>query len=195
MRFPSAIVVFSVAVAVTLAGCAGRLPTTHYYVLEPSDLPAASPQVGGLSIGVRTFRVDPPYDQDRIVYRVGRDSAEVGFYAYHRWAAPLERMLPRVVAASFADMPGTKSIEPAVSGRSYDAYLDGRVLAFEESDTTEGQRVRVQLHLSLRVNDEDEVWSQTVTGHDSISTKDVGQIVESLRSALDAALRSAHPAI
>ena len=194
MRSRSAIVVLSVA-AVALSGCAGRLPTTHYYVLEPSNVTATSPRHPGLSIGVRTFRVDPPYDQDRIVYRVGQDSAEVSFYAYHRWAAPLARMLPRVVAVAFADMPGTKSIEPAVSGRSYDAYLDGRVLAFEEIDTAEGQRVRVQLHLSLRVNDEDEVWSQTVTGHDSISTKDVGQIVESLRSALDAALRSAHPAI
>ena len=28
------------------------------------------------------------------MYRVGEDSPEVGFYAYHRWAAPLSRMLP-----------------------------------------------------------------------------------------------------
>ena len=32
---------------------------------------------------MRSFDVDPPFDQDRIVYRVGAESPEIGFYAYH----------------------------------------------------------------------------------------------------------------
>ena len=190
MKHATATAVVILALAVTLGGCGGRLPTTHYYVLDPSDLSSARPLGEGLSVGVRTFRADPPYDQDRIVYRVGRHTAEVGFYAYHRWAAPLERMLPRVVAGSFGDLPGVKSIEPAATGRRYDAYLGGRILAFEEIDTPEGQRVRVQLHLYLLLDDE-EVWSETVTGNDTLTTEDVGQIVQRMRSTLATALESA----
>jgi ABC-type uncharacterized transport system auxiliary subunit len=144
--------------------------------------------------GSVTFRVDPPYDQDRIVYRVGEQSAELGFYAYHRWAAPLERMIPRVVAAAFGGVPGVSSIEPVEPGRDYDAYLGGRVLAFEEIDTPDGQRVRVRLALRLFANDE-ELWSQTVTGGSAFTTDDVGEVVERMRSALGNALRKARPGL
>jgi ABC-type uncharacterized transport system auxiliary subunit len=180
-----------------LGGCGGRLPQTHYYVLEPQDVPRHDPAtavLGGWAIGVETFRVDPPYDQDRIVYRVGKNSPEVGFYAYHRWAAPLARMLPRVVAAAFGGISGMKSIEPIAPGRRYDAYIGGRVLAFEEIDTPEGHRVRVRLALHLSTDDE-EMWSSTVTGQVALSSDDVGDVVIEMRSALADALRSARPGI
>jgi uncharacterized lipoprotein YmbA len=195
---PAAVsVVLAIVLVLTLGGCAGRVPPTHYYVLEPRDIPrpettdAAS---GGWAIGVETFQVDPPYDQDRIVYRVGESSPEVGFYAYHRWAAPLARMLPRVVAAELGGLSGVKSIESIAALREYDAYLAGRVLAFEEIDTSEGQRVRVRLALRL-ATDEDEIWSETVTGDTTLSPDGVGDVVHGMRSALADALRSARPGL
>ena len=64
----------AVALPLALCGC-GSVPPTHYYVLEPQDVPRieafGTATARGLAIGVETFRVDPPYDQDRIVYRVG----------------------------------------------------------------------------------------------------------------------------
>jgi len=192
MKPASMIAVPAVVLAVVLGGCGGRLPTTHYYVLAAPDLPSTNPRGEGMSIGIRTFRVDPPYDQDRIVYRVGQDSPEVGFYAYHRWAAPLERMLPRVAATSFSDLSGVSSIEPAEAGRDYDAQIGGRILAFEEIDTGEGQQVRVQLHLYLLVGNE-EVWAATVTGDDALHATEVGQIVQHMRAALATALEAARP--
>jgi uncharacterized lipoprotein YmbA len=81
----------------TLAAC-GRGPATHYYLLEPREETSSAAAGSAATVGVRAFHVEPPYDQDRIVYRVGLESSEIGFYAYHRWAAPLSRMVPRVVA-------------------------------------------------------------------------------------------------
>ena len=151
----------AVALPLALCGC-GSVPPTHYYVLEPQDVPRieafGTATARGLAIGVETFRVDPPYNQDRIVYRVDEGSAEVGFYAYHRWAAPLERMLPRVVAAAYSGVLGAKSIEPITSGRSYDAIMRGRVLVFEEIDTPDGLRVRVHVTLRLDASDGTELW-------------------------------------
>jgi uncharacterized lipoprotein YmbA len=183
-------IVLVIVLATALGGCGGSVPRTHYYVLEPQDVSRTGATSEGLTIGVETFRVDPPYDQDRIVYRVGEDSVEVGFYAYHRWAAPLARMLPRVAAAAFDGVPGAKSIEMAASGRDYDAYLAGRVLMLEEIDSPDGQRVRVRLALRLTADDE-AIWSDTVAGEADLSSDDVGDVVQRMRSALDDALREA----
>ena len=121
------------AAAALAAVACGGVPATYYYVLEAADSPAdVAARRDGPSIGVRSFRVDPPYDQDRLVYRVGDDSPEVGFYAYHRWAAPLARMLPTVVAASLEGIAGARTIEPAAPGRGYDLWLEGNVTTFEE---------------------------------------------------------------
>jgi len=197
MKPAGACVALAIVLVIALGGCGGRVPSTHYYVLEPRDVfrpDAAAAVLGGWTIGVETFRVDPPYDQDRIVYRVGENSPEVGFYAYHRWAAPLARMLPRVAAATLGGVAGTKSIEPIAPGRSYDAFIGGRVLAFEEIDTSEGHRVRVRLALHLST-DEEEIWSGTVTGQAALSSDDVGDVVIEMRSALADALRSARHGI
>ena len=180
------------ALAAALAGCGGRVPPTHYYVLEPHDLPRPV-AAGGASLGIESFQVDPPYDQDRIVYRVG-DSAEVGFYAYHRWAAPLERMLPRLAAASFGELDGVGSAEPVSSGHDYDALLRGRLLALEEIDTAAGQRVQVRLVLRLFAEGR-AVWSETVSGQAELSTDEVGDVVDGMRSAVADALAGARPGL
>ncbi len=97
------------AFAALAVGCWGRIPPTHYYVLElrgEGHEVNPGPAAGGLEIGVESFAVDPPYDQDRLIYRVGEGSVEIGFYHYHRWATPLSRMLPRVVAVGLRGTPG-----------------------------------------------------------------------------------------
>lgn len=173
-----------------LVSCGGAVPPTHYYVLEPHDVVAESfSNRAGLTIGVRTFQVDPPYDQDRIVYRAGDESAEVGFYAYHRWAAPLARMLPRVVSNGLGGVPGVFSIEPAASGREYEASLRGRVLAIEEIDTPGSQRVRVRVDLTLTRKDGTEIWSQILAREAPVPSKDVAAVVHAVRTALAEEIR------
>jgi ABC-type uncharacterized transport system auxiliary subunit len=187
----------AIALPLFFCGCGGSVPPTHFYVLGPQDVSRVetldTATTRGMTIGVETFRVDPPYDQDRIVYRINAGSPEVGFYAYHRWAAPLERMLPGVVASAYRGVPGTRSIEPVVSGRSYDALLRGRVLAFEEIDTPEGPQIRVRVTLRLDASDGTQLWTATLSRDTHVSSNDVGSVVEELRSALLAAIHESRP--
>jgi len=194
MRSPVILLIFVLTWAFLIPGCA-RLPTTHYYVLEPQGKVAEqsprSAHQNGLVIGVEAFLVDPPYDQDRIVYRVGEDSPEVGFYAYHRWAAPLSRMLPPIVAAQFRGTTGVSSIGPIASGRDYAAFLEGRVLELEQIDVSEGQRVRVRLELTLRLEDGTALFSETLTAETVTRTRKVSEVVEQMSTALSQALNEA----
>ena len=176
-----------------VAGCAGRLPTTHYYVLEAQDVARSEP-ASGLTIGVPALRVAAPYDQDRIVYRVGEDSVEVGFYAYHRWAAPLGRMLPPLIVEACQGLTGVQRIEPAEAERQYDAYLQGRLTTLEEIDTADGVRVLVRLDLSL-VRDGVTVWSETVAHEAPIDGNDMGDVVQGMADAIRAAVHSVQPAL
>jgi len=89
MRPPKlALLLLAVSLTVSLIGACRSAPTTHYYVLTPTrqvpDVAAAASDSTGLRIGVEPFTVDPPYDRDQLVYRLGVDSVEVGFYTFHR---------------------------------------------------------------------------------------------------------------
>ena len=174
-------------------GCPGS-PLTRYYLLGDGPSAVASePAATGIDVGVRSFEVDPPYDQDRIVYRVGRGGAEVGFYAYHRWAAPLARMLPQLVATRLAGATGLRSIEPAVPGRRYDAWLSGRVLSLEEIDHDAGQDVHVRIELSLELPDGSRLWSATARRVETIETRDVSAIVLGLNRVAAGAVDELRP--
>jgi uncharacterized lipoprotein YmbA len=190
--------------ALAIAGCS-QLPPTHYYVLELDRASGGADAgdgagsrgaaAGGLAadssawtIGVRPFAVDAPYDQDRIVYRVGEGSPEVGFYAYHLWAAPLSNMLAAVVATGLEGAPGVTAVEPVVAGRAYRAFINGRVLAVEEIDVADRQLVRAVIELRLVDRDGAELWADVVTARGETRTEQVGDVVEALSVALADAL-------
>jgi len=185
MRF--AVLLFGLTV---LASCGG-VPRTHYFVMSASG--AATPSVdapGTLSIGVAPFRVAPPYDGDRIVYRPGEHGPEVGFYPYHRWAAPLSRMLPAVVAETFGTSLGA-AFEPKIPGVVYDAILDGQLFAIEELDRPNAPFARVSLGLALRGPDGDEVWSARLAAEVEVGEKSVVEVVRSMEEALASILAEA----
>jgi uncharacterized lipoprotein YmbA len=196
MRSQRAGLVLLLTAPLLFAACGGKRPPNHYYLLGPpaahgetASRPATNP--GGLHIGVKSLHVDPPYNRDSIVYRVGADSPEVGFYAYHLWAAPLSRMLPGVVAEALEGAEGIGTIEPAVPGRTYGAYLTGRLQTLEEVDLPEGQRVRISLSLGLRLADGTEVWTDRLSGESGLETENVADIVDAMRSLLSELLREA----
>lgn len=133
-------------------GC-GSVPTTHYYVLAaPSGEMVSSRE--GTNLGVEVFSLDPPYDQDRLVYRVAQGlgevgSGEVGFYNHHRWAASPGRLIQAALVAGLRGTPGIAAIEPVKGNGSYSLLLAGRVTALEEVDLPRHQLARIQVDLKI----------------------------------------------
>jgi len=181
------------AVALLGVSCS-KAPRTHYYDLRLPSKPetiATGPSAGAPAIGVTAFRVDPPYDGDRIVYRIGEQSPEIAFYAYHRWAAPLSRMLSSVTADALRGTAGLASIEPVAPGLRYDATLHGRLLVLEEIDLTQGQIVRVRLELTLQRADGTVAWTAKFAEDGKTDTDRVSDIVDEMQAAIGRALSRA----
>lgn len=194
---PSAVLPVALFLLAGLAFACKSVPPSHLYVVTTPDaaLPVGDSSGEGVHLGVSPFQVDSPYDGDQLVYRIGRDSPEVGYYAQHRWAAPLRDQLPLMVAAAFTDLPGIASISPIGVGRDYDAELVGRLLYLEELDLPGEQTARVGLELALVDREENRLWSQTVSSEVGGQADEVGQIVRSMRQALEEALRQARPGL
>lgn len=179
----SRLLVLGLATALA-AGCAS-VPPTHFYSLALPDIdqPAAESSAG-FDIAVRPFRIDPPYDQDRIVYRPSATSTKVGFYEYHRWATPLTRSLAHITAQALSSAIGIRTIEPVVPRRGYDAYLDGRLLVLDEIDGVDGQLVRLSLELSIWSIEGDEIWWTRIDRQATMRTDNVEQIVRQMSALL-----------
>jgi len=175
-------------------GCPGA-PATHYYVLGPRSAPEALRETAGtgMLVGVRTFEVDAPYDQDRIVYRLGQEGFEIGFYDYHRWAVPLGRVLPGIVVSRLGVPPGRFTVEAEVPGRAYDAWLTGRLIHMEEVDHAGGQDVRVTLELGLELADGSRVWSATAERSTTLDTREVAAVVAAMHDVVAEAVDDLRP--
>lgn len=189
----------------TAALACGSIPATHYYVLAPAaaaadpgdlnegarqdgprqdDVRPGGVRPGGVRLGVETFVVDPPYDQDRLVYRVGRDAPEVGFYDHHRWAAPPGRLVATALAAGLAGTPGVAAVEPATADGRYTALLAGRVVALEEVDLPDRQLARIQVDLKLFDDAGALVWSRLVTAEEGERAETASDVMLQMQRAV-----------
>lgn len=155
---------FAWVLLVSFSGCGGGgLPITHYYTLgvpravQPSE--AARAADGGLIVAVESLAVDPPYDQDRVVYRKSGDSNEVGFYAFHRWASPLGRLAQSALVHGLGGTEGFETVAPMASGNDFSAVLGGRILYIEEVTGPSTQEVRIAVELELRDASDEMLWS------------------------------------
>ena len=178
-----------------MACAAGGLPPTHYYTLGPPEEPLEGGHQAadwadseGLAIAVESLDVAPPYDQDRIVYRESTDSSEVGFYAYHRWAAPLGRLAQATLMSGLEGIPGIRAVGAMGSGSQFGAVLGGRILHIEEiagSDGSAGSAdragaVRLAFELELRSPSGETLWADGFAGSEAGVFADGGEVARAL---------------
>ncbi|MEM7355272.1 MAG: hypothetical protein AAF657_30960 [Acidobacteriota bacterium] len=193
--------VFAATALAVVTGC-GSVPRTHYYVLAPSEGPqVSSPTTVGQRqvVGVETFHVDPPYDQGLVVYRLASRPGEVGFYDYHRWAAPLGSLAALAFADSAGESPEGPAadvvFEPTTPTGSYSAFLRGRILHLEEVDHPDGQVVRIVLELALDDPKKVPLWHRTLRSETRLQAQEASQIVDQIRTDFQALVLSARAEI
>ncbi len=192
MRAARAAVLLLAALAcVPLAGC-GKVPASRYFLIEA----AAGPEVptDAPVVHVPRFTVEPPYDQDRIVYRAGSSAVQVRFYPYDRWAVPLDQMLANLVATAFDGAGGHRfSRDPRT--RAADLRLHGHLLWLEEVDTTEGPRVRYRLDLELTRASGEVLHRARLEGDQPAPATEVEDIVRRMQAVLLDEMARQRPAI
>ena len=169
---------------VLLVAC-GSVPDTHYYSLSypPVDSSTTPPKLNKI-VGVKKFIADPPYDQDRLVYR---DSPyEIKFYNYRRWICSPREMLTENAVLHLRASGLFAGVAHAHNSQSFDYLLGGRVLQFEEWDETNRWQARVKLWLELQsTSSRKVVWQGYVESQVPVDEKQPLNVVKALSRAAD----------
>jgi uncharacterized lipoprotein YmbA len=119
-----------------------------------------------------------------LVYRMGEGSEEVGFYSYHRWAAPLGHLVMVALVEGLRGTPGLAYVEPVSLDGGDDAVLRGRVVRAEELDSPRGQEAHLELEFQLVIQGEVR-WEGRLRGSAEGQVESVDGIVVLLGKALE----------
>ncbi|MEM8960414.1 MAG: ABC-type transport auxiliary lipoprotein family protein [Acidobacteriota bacterium] len=186
----SFLIALTVLVTLTLSACGSTVPTRYYLLAPPAMDGVAAEKHEGLRLGVETFAVDPPFDQNRLVYRIGEQAGEVGFYEHHRWAAETGRLVSTALAAGLRGLDGLATAEPATLLADYDLLLTGRVISLEEVDLPDRQVARLAVDVKLyRLEDEAMIWSGFLTAESGGQARDASDIMRQMQEAFADLLR------
>src|SRR5271157_4565147 len=173
------------AVALLMAGCAGKIRYPSYYALEVATAPRPSASDARLpgTLAVRRFETPPYLRQGRIVYR--QAPTEIGFYDYHRWAAePGET----VTAAMIESLRSSRlfSFVKRYDGQDRQDYLMvGRLERLDEIDYGGGVRVEAKLSAELvNLRAGATVWTGDADETLSVDTRNVGAVVAEMSRAV-----------
>lgn len=186
-----------VAAIMHLLGC-GTIPETRYYTLDPAEPPtmqAASAiwdtSAAGVVLRVERFAVAEPFADRRMIYRAA--PREVGFWDFHLWAQPPDRMITARVAERLAETGLFKKVDsfPYALTKA-DLTLRGAVLAFEEVDKEDGWYGHLKIFMELvDPKTGDALWSDKMDLEKKAARKNPSAVVEALTQALDDAVDQA----
>ena len=185
-------------VVVCLCGC-GTVPEPRYYTLDriasggTSDAPTevSHGSTDTLVLKVERLAVPDPYADRRIVFRP--TGKEVGFWDFHMWAQPLDRMVTARVAGDLEKTGVFGKIDSfPYTWEKPDLVLRGVILAFEEIDRDDGWYGRVKLFLEMADSATgDVIWSGKLDVEKKADRKAPVAVVEALSLALDEAVARA----
>ncbi len=191
-RFPK--LIGAVAAAVALVGmqsCASN-PNVRYYKLgDEISTAAAGADTTRPAVRVERLAVPEPYSGQRIVYRPSK--REVGFWDFHRWAEPADRMITSRVAGHLAQSGIFGSVDSfPYTWEHADFVVRGAVLAFEEVDREEGWFGHVRLFMELVDTASGRtLWSSKIDVEKMAEEKEPDAVVEALALALEEAVARA----
>jgi ABC-type uncharacterized transport system auxiliary subunit len=175
---------FALFGTLAMGGCGSVHYPAHYMLnLEPSVQVPAPGRSGAGTVEVVELRCPDYLCAGPIVYRP--TPAEVGFYAYHRWAVSPREMIAHYLADRVRLRSLFASVTDADSRVATDFVLNGTIDRLEEVD--EGRRVAAVCALSAQLRDTrtgSVVWSGTTTERVAVEQREVAGLVNGLTTAV-----------
>jgi ABC-type uncharacterized transport system auxiliary subunit len=184
MRFTITISLM-IVVGLLCTGCAATKPV-HYYTIQPAIQPAVQPASPPANSGMPEGPIllvgeiaTPAALQDgRIHYRIGAN--ETGAYEYHRWVVRPGSMVRNSLKRALRASGKYQRVLDAGSSASGDYLMRGNLEEFGEVDNASVQTV-----ISLQVELVDtkthrNVWDHLFERQEPVSSKTVGDVVQSL---------------
>ena len=117
--------VLSFVCAVLVASC-GSGPKERFYVLGAVDTDQAPSTLATYSVVVGPVSLPETVDRPQIVLRAGPNRVELS--EFDRWAEPLKKAIPRVIAANLAQQLGTSQVyaysQAVSSAADYRVWVD-----------------------------------------------------------------------
>jgi ABC-type uncharacterized transport system auxiliary subunit len=168
-----------IAATLSLAAACGAARPVRYYQLEV-PLPSAAAASTGFGVSLQVGNIEsPPIMRDgRILYRVG--THEVGAYEYHRWVETPDRVVEESLIRLLRSSGKFQSVDTARNSIKPDYIVEGKIYEFSESDKPQ-VFARVSLEIELRdAKTGRTVWSRIYTNEESVSGKEVADVVHSL---------------
>ena len=165
-------------------GCAATKPV-HYYTIQPVVQPAIQPASpaspgtpDGLTLLVGEIATPVALQDGRIHYRIGAN--ETGAYEYHRWVERPGLMVRNSLRRALLASGKYRRVMDAGSSAIGDYLVRGNLEEFGEVDNASIQTV-----ISLQVELVDtktnrNVWDSRVQREEPVSSKTVGDVVQSL---------------
>jgi uncharacterized lipoprotein YmbA len=174
-----------------LASCASA-PETRYYSLEDftseQNLSCDAGVSRPIQLTVLPFKVLPPFNTARIVYRPPDLPQTIGFYASHRWATSPARMLAQATKDYLCHIGINARLSTADQSADKSVTLSADVSELLEVDTPEGPTGQVALTLRVQNGDRKRVLEQELWGRAPAHENTVDSVVQAIHKALQIAL-------
>jgi ABC-type uncharacterized transport system auxiliary subunit len=180
-------ILFCLAALVSLAGC-GRTRSPNYYTLNvpaPPDPPAS--ENARVTLAIREFSAPTYLRQGAIVYKTSPE--EIGFYAYHRWAADPRDVVTNAITDRLRASAAFAHVKP-YDGRPDAGYvLSGRLEKLDELDYEGGVKVEVALSAQMTsVATGATVWTNAVSEVADVNKRDVAAVVSAMDLTMERAI-------
>jgi len=171
--------------ALTMAGCGGKILYPHYYALEipASPRPAAGNVRRSVTVAVRRFEMSPYLRERRIAYRPGPQ--EIGYYDYHRWAADPASTVTAAMIDSLRSAQLFSFVKAYDEQGKQDYLMSGRLERLEEIDYGDGVRAEARLSADLiDLRSGATVWTGDAAETLGVETRNVSSVVVQMSQAL-----------
>ena len=166
------------ALNVAATGCGASRPVRYYRLEIPQAAPAAAGAGFPVSLQVGDIEAPAIMRDGRILYQVGIH--EMGAYEYHRWVETPDRVVQDSLVRLLRSSGKFQSVDTPRNSLRPDYIIQGKIYEFSEIDNPD---VSARVSLEIELHDAKTgrtVWSRTYTHEESVTGKEVPDVVHSL---------------